>query len=497
MPVPKHAVGPFPSSPMSSLDPRPRLGDLPERSDVLWTPAQVGLVFQFPATLLGHLLGKTLLGDIHDLWVRHIWLNVPGKDTSLQAHRGSYKTTCCTEIGPIVDWLMYPNDRIALTRETYKVAAETLATVSRHMKHPLVRSLFDTVYGEGASETVVDREGKLQFAFKRTNTKEGSMESFGILSVPTGFHCDKVIGDDFITKEDKYSAAKREKTRASVQEIQTNIVDPGGECKWVGTPWHKNDAWDSVPEALKYPRKRTGLLPDDKYQDVIFRTLADGRKVRKITKAQEAANYDLEHIADEGLMFSEIAHRAAWVPGLKDVVAHVDARFEGSDFTALTIAARLPDGRIQMTGRLWDAHVELVEDEIVTQMIAHRVKQYTQESNKDSGYTCRRIRDAARAKGLILKIPTRKIVKDGRTMELLGYHESMNKHIKITTHLLDAWGNIVWDTDTQEEYLDMIVDYSEDASNNDAPDSAASIVREYFPTSPAAPKSSISFFLPS
>ena len=181
---------------------------------------------------------------------------------------------------------------------------------------------------------------------------------------------------------------------------------------------------------------------------------------------------------------------------MKDVVAHVDARFEGTDFTALTIAARLPDGKIQMTGRLWDSHVELVEEEIVTQMIKHRVRHFTEESNKDSGYTCRRVRDAARAKGLVLKIPTRKITKDGKSMDLLGYHESMNKHVKITTHLLDAWGNIVWDTDTQEEYLDMILDYSEDADNDDAPDSAASTIREFFPTSPAAPKSGISFFLP-
>ena len=278
--------------------------------------------------LIGRMVGRDLLQEQHSDWIRWAWGQPSGIHTGTQCHRGSYKTTSCTEIGPILRWLLYPNCRIALVRETYKVAAETLATVAKNMENPVIQSLFSAVHGEGAAKATINREGKLEFAFKKTSTKEGNMESFGILGVPTGFHCDKVIGDDFVTKEDKYSRAKREKTRTAVEEIQTNIIDPGGECSWVGTPWAKDDAWECVPKPLKFPRKLTGLLPDDKYEDVIFRTLEDGRKVRKISRSQEAANYDLEHIADEGMMFADLAEiEHALSAGKVSLHAKVKARF--------------------------------------------------------------------------------------------------------------------------------------------------------------------------
>lgn len=464
---------------MSGIFHQPDFQDLVQApGGIVWTPEHLDLLTDYPAQFLGGILGKTLLGDIHDLWVKHIWMSKEGEDSSLMAHRGSYKTTCCTEIGPILRWLMYPNCRIALVRETYKVAAETLATVAKNMENPVIQSLFSAVHGEGAARATINREGKLEFAFKKTNTKEGNMESFGILGVPTGFHCDKVIGDDFVTKEDKYSRAKREKTRASVEEIQTNIVDPGGECSWVGTPWAKDDAWECVPKPLKYPRKATGLLPDDKYEDVIFRTLEDGRKVRKISRSQEAANYDLEHIADEGAMFSELVHIAPWQNGIRDVVSHLDARFDGDHWTALTIAARLPDDRIQITGFAWEKHVDALTDEILSLWTRYKVRRHTQERNPDKGYSAKLLKAKAEAKGL--KITFTKDNTGG-----LGYQEGTNKHRKIIAHLLPAWGNLVWDSDCQEDYLDQILNYMEGEEPDDAPDSAASLLREFYDTTKA------------
>jgi hypothetical protein len=276
-----------------------------------------------------------------------------------------------------------------------------------------------------------------------------------------------------VTKEDKYSRAKREKTRAAVEEIQTNIVDPGGECSWVGTPWAKDDAWECVPKPLKFPRKLTGLLPDDKYGDVIFRTLEDGRKVRKISRSQEAANYDLEHIADEGMMFAELQNLAIWQNGVKDVVSHIDCRFDGDHWTAMTIAAKLPDGRIQITGYAWEKHVDHLTDEICGLWVRYKVKRHTQERNPDKGYSMANLEAAAKRKGLNIRFQ-----KDAQGKP--GYMESTNKHRKIVSHLLHHWGNLVWDSDCQEDYLDQILNYMEGEEPDDAPDSAASLLREFY-----------------
>jgi hypothetical protein len=48
------------------------------------------------------------------------------------------------------------------------------------------------------------------------------------------------------------------------------------------------------------------------------------------------------------------------------------------------------------------------------------------------------------------------------------YHESMNKHIKITTYLLRIWQDVIFVEGTDEEYINQICDYNEDAEHDDA-----------------------------
>ena len=58
------------------------------------------------------------------------------------------------------------------------------------------------------------------------------------------------------------------------------------------------------------------------------------------------------------------------------------------------------------------------------------------------------------------------------------YQESMNKYIKISTHLRSKWGNIEFLEDTDPEYINEILDYTEDAEHDDSPDSLASLLRQ-------------------
>ena len=57
------------------------------------------------------------------------------------------------------------------------------------------------------------------------------------------------------------------------------------------------------------------------------------------------------------------------------------------------------------------------------------------------------------------------------------YHEDMNKFIKITSYLKAVWKDVIFVDGTDQEYIDQICDYNENAEHDDAPDSAASIVR--------------------
>ena len=57
------------------------------------------------------------------------------------------------------------------------------------------------------------------------------------------------------------------------------------------------------------------------------------------------------------------------------------------------------------------------------------------------------------------------------------YAERANKFIKISSYLRKNWERIYWLDMTDPEYLNQIIDYTEKAEHDDAPDSAASLLR--------------------
>jgi hypothetical protein len=56
----------------------------------------------------------------------------------------------------------------------------------------------------------------------------------------------------------------------------------------------------------------------------------------------------------------------------------------------------------------------------------------------------------------------------------------MNKFLKISSYLKGAWNDVIFVQGTDEDYLQMILDYNENAEHDDAPDSLASIIRKLY-----------------
>jgi len=54
----------------------------------------------------------------------------------------------------------------------------------------------------------------------------------------------------------------------------------------------------------------------------------------------------------------------------------------------------------------------------------------------------------------------------------------MNKYFKISTYLKSNWDRIIFIKETDKEYINQILDYTENAEHDDAPDSLASLIRE-------------------
>jgi len=278
-----------------------------------------------------------------------------------------------------------------------------------------------------------------------------------------------------VTDDDRYSKAEREKTVRSVQELLSNIIDRGKSVMFVGTPWHKDDAWEKVikdacPLGIsRSTRNDTGLISDPEYAKIC--TLN--------TPAMIAANYELRHIPSDALLFQSPAKEEPWNIGFQyPVTAHLDAKFDGDHTTALTFMQRspvpAPNARpwIQISGWCSPKHVELIIGDIVSKCIHFKVRHFFNENNPDKGMLYRAIMAEFKKRGYRINTTLPE--------ESYNYHEGQNKQYKIQTHLLHHWQNLLWDTNCDRTYRNQILDYQEGTEPDDCPDSAASLLRCFY-----------------
>lgn len=394
-------------------------------------PAQVGRLCGF----------RDLTDDLHGAWMREI---ISGhEDMTLQAHRGSYKTTCLS-IALAVMMVTRQKQNMIFLRKADNDVAEVLRQVRTLLEGPVFACLTERIYGEPVR---LVKASSTELTCDAYASPRGAVQLLGIGtgSSITGKHADVVITDDIVNLKDRVSRAERERIRGIYQELQ-NIRNRGGRIINTGTPWHKDDAFALMPNIQRYDCYQTGLISKDKLEELR----------RNMSPSLFAANYELRHIAEENALFSSAPRTVEDAELLRDGIAHIDAAYGGEDFTALTCARR--DGDIiYIYGRLWRAHVDTVIDAALSECERLMCAPIYCETNGDKGYLAKEIRR--------------------RGMQVRPYPERMNKFQKIATYLRKWWGHIAILDGTDAEYLSQILDYTEDAEHDDAPDSAACVCR--------------------
>jgi hypothetical protein len=402
---------------------------------------------------LGRYLGYDRLTPLHSEWIRQLW-DKPGSH-ALMAFRGSFKTTSCCILGIIRYLLFKPDARIFIIRKTFTDANSVIMAVSKMFEKREVNVLFTLAHGFGPRK-IKDGGGIIDFNFKGTVTTEPSLKAFGITQSITGRHADVIIADDIIGLRDRTSRAERENVKEHIREIAGNVIDPGATLIFLGTKWARNDGWDTIgefTEIKKYPLSKYNFFAPGEIEE----------KTSRLTPFLAAINYELEITADESLLFQNPRRGGAW-QDTRQAVAQLDTAFDGSHYCALTIAAPVrKDGNdqyYQAAGFIYAGNVEDWEPEIEGLCEKYRVKTLYVEKNADKGACAKRLQK--------------------RGLNAVSYTESMNKAVKISTYLYQAWRFIEWAPETRDEYLEQILDWKEGGEPDDAPDSAASLFRLAF-----------------
>lgn len=413
----------------------------PSRPTVL-TPRETALRLLKNPAEFGRRLGYTLLTDeLHGRWMKKI---IWGQgDMTLQAHRGSYKTTC---IGvSIVVIMMTQRDRnIIFLRKTDADVAEVLQSVQNILLHPLTQAISNALTGKPI-ELYKSTNTQIVTSFYSRIGGAPQLLGIGLHGSLTGKHADIIITDDIINRLDRQSKAERDKTTAIYQELQ-NLRNRGGRIINFGTPWHKDDAFSVMPEPEQYNCYVTGLLTEEQIEQL------------KMSMAPSlfAANYELRHIAAEGALFDGARPIEDAEDKLRNGIAHIDAAYGGEDYTAFT-CCQVVDGKVYLYGKLWHSHVDTVLNMALSEAARLMCGPVYCELNGDKGYLSKEIRE--------------------RGSLSFGYTESQNKYIKISTYLKKWWSNVVFVRGTDPAYIEQIMDFTDAAEHDDAPDSAATCCR--------------------
>lgn len=402
--------------------------------------AAIAILLNEPVKV-GYAVGFDKLTALHNRWITEMIRGT--QDKTLQAHRGSYKTTCVS-IALACIFVLLPNKKTLFLRKTDADVKEVIRQVRNILLSPPMQEAARLIHGK---DMVLTTQTASELSSNLPGDSKGTSQivAMGINGSITGKHFDRIFTDDIVNVQDRTSKAERDRTKIVYQELQ-NIRNRGGRIFNTGTPWHKEDCFSLMPNIERHDCYSTGLISTEQLQ--IIR--------EAMTASLFAANYELRHIASDDVIFTSPQTGAD--PALAEQgICHIDASYGGEDGTAFTICKK-SGGKYYVYGRLWQKHVDDCLPEIIRLRKAFNAGLIYCERNADKGYLAKTLRDK------------------GERADT--YHEKTNKFVKITSYLKSEWKNVVFVAGTDQEYINQICDYTENAEHDDAPDSAASIVRK-------------------
>lgn len=406
------------------------------------TKETVWKIWRYRPAAIGRMIGfKDLTDELHGKWMQNIIYG--DADYTLQAHRLSYKSSCLSVA--LAMWCVLNHGKNALfMRKTDTDVIESIAQAQKVMENEAFRHMAEILMDSPVYLTTGNASNMTVSTYDSPRGAE-QLVGCGCGGSLTGKHANLIVCDDVVNLQDRISKAEREKTKAIVRELR-NIVTRDGRIVFIGTPWHKEDAFSLVATPERYDCYSTGLISEEKLKNLR----------EAMTASLFAANYELRHIASDDVIFTSPQTGAD--PALAEQgICHIDASYGGEDGTAFTIC-RKSGGKYYIYGRLWQKHVDDCLPEIIRLRKAFNAGIIYSERNADKGYLAKTLRDK------------------GERADT--YHEKTNKFVKITSYLKSEWKNVVFIDGTDAEYINQICDYTENAEHDDAPDSAASIVRK-------------------
>ena len=377
----------------------------------------------------------------HNEWMREI---ITGKaDYTLLAHRGSYKSSVLSVCIALIMVLM-PYQNIIFLRKADNDVSEMIRMVKKALESEVIQSLALILYKKRIFLTESTTSSITTNLFMSASGAS-QLLGIGLKSSITCKHGDLVITDDICNITDRISKAERDRTKLQYQEL-VNIRNRGGRIINLGTKWHIDDVFTLMDNIHSYDCYTTKIMTQAQIDDL----------KNRMTPSLFSCNYELRIIPSDDVLFTDPQTGAPFEMAMQGE-SQLDAAYYGEDYTAFSSLA-IHDGKYYVYGRCWRKHVDDVMDDVINahnKLLANKLRM---ELNADKGYVAKQFKR--------------------RGVRVATYHETQNKHVKISSILKHEWPDVIFVEGTDPKYIEQICDYNEDAEHDDCPDSLASLIRD-------------------
>ena len=254
------------------------------------TKETVWKIWRYRPAAIGRMIGfKDLTDELHGKWMQNIIYG--DADYTLQAHRLSYKSSCLSVA--LAMWCVLNHGKNALfMRKTDTDVIESIAQAQKVMENEAFRHMAEILMDSPVYLTTANASNMTVSTYDSPRGAE-QLVGCGCGGSLTGKHANLIVCDDVVNLQDRISKAEREKTKAIVRELR-NIVTRDGRIVFIGTPWHKEDAFSLVAAPERYDCYSTGLISEEKLKNLR----------EAMTASLFAANYELRHIASDDVIFT-------------------------------------------------------------------------------------------------------------------------------------------------------------------------------------------------
>jgi hypothetical protein len=264
--------------------------------------------------------------------------------------------------------------------------------------------------------------------------------------------------DDIATITDRYSPAERTWTIAYFRELD-NLIEPLGQTRLSGTPWHESDVFSILPEELFEGRRfpfGTVDLPENEMKEIELRK-------SRLPYSEWCCNYELRHVLDQDTIGAFLSV-PTW--DCQYSVAFIDPSFsdrKDTDSTAVAIAGVYND-LIVFTGKLFPRSIADTETRkgILDFLDLFKPIETVLESQL-----------APSSNVFSLDVLKQDEIKYGyETKNLWSIkHQVRNKHERISTTISANKERMRILDGTQQEFSIGVSRYHKGAEHDDAPDS--------------------------